>query len=71
MNNKLKEEFKAEYYFARDVIYSISRCFGYLMLLIVCLTAGMKYINYILIISGCALLIEGVIVAKLSKGSTK
>jgi len=40
------------------------------MLLLVCLVVGMGYINYILIISAVTLLIEGIIVANLSKGST-
>jgi len=64
---ELKEEFKAEYFMARDIMYGVSRCLGYTILLIVCFTIGMKYINYILIIPGIALLIEGILVGKLSK----
>jgi len=70
-SKELKEEFKAEYFLCRDVIYSSSRCLGYLVLLVVCLTVGMNYINYILIISAVALLVEGILVAKLSKESVK
>jgi len=65
---ELKENFKAEYYMARDLLFSISRCTGYLLLLIVCLVFGMEYINYILIISAISLLAEGIIAGKLCKG---
>lgn len=70
-SNELKENFKAEYYFARDLMLSISRCIGYMLLLIVCLVFGMEYINYILIIAACALLIEGILVGKLCKNEVK
>ena len=50
-------------------MFCISRCLGYLVLLMVCLTVGMNYINYILIISAIALLLEGVIVGKLSESA--
>lgn len=63
----LKKEFKAEYYFLRDAIYAIARCLGYLILLLVCLTLGMNYINYILIIPAFFILIESLIIAYLNK----
>lgn len=64
---ELKENYKTEYYFARDAIFAFSRCFGYLMLLLICLLLGMEYINYLMVIPAIALLLEGYIVAKLSK----
>ena len=66
-SKELKDEFKAEYYFLKDIMYSISRCSGYLILLIICLIFGMDSINFILIICGISLLLEGVIVSNLSK----
>ena len=66
-SKELQEEYKPEYYLARDGIFAISRCLGYLILLIICLTVGMDYINYILIIPGLALLGECVLISKLSK----
>jgi len=66
-SNELKTEFKAEFYLARDLVYAISRSSGYLILLVVCLTVGMDYIYYILIISGVVLLLEGIIIGRLSK----
>ena len=68
-NSELKENFKAEYYLFRDIMFSVSRCIGYLILLFVCLIFGMEYINYILIISAISLLLEGVIVNKIAKNS--
>lgn len=64
---EVKDEYKAEYYLVRDIMFCISRCLGYLILLIVCLTIGMDYINYILILSAIALLLEGFIVGNLSE----
>ena len=61
----IKNDLKTEYYLARDLIFSISRCLGYLILLVVCLTLGMEYINYILIIPALSLLFEGFIVSKI------
>lgn len=58
----IKKEFKAEYYFFRDFMFSISRCIGYLILLLVCLVFSIDYINIILIIPAISLLLEGVIV---------
>lgn len=65
-DKKLKSSLKAEYFFSRDVIFSISRCLGYLILIIVCATVGMEYINYILIVAGVSLLIEAILVGNLS-----
>lgn len=63
----IKNNFKSEYFLARDVMYSISRCFGYLILLGVCLIFGMQNINYILIISGISLLLETIVVGNILK----
>ncbi|MCH5167092.1 MAG: hypothetical protein J1F35_04280 [Erysipelotrichales bacterium] len=64
---ELKENFKPEYYFTREVLFTISRCFGYSMLLLMCLFLGKEYINYLMIIPAVSLLLEGIIVARLSK----
>ncbi len=66
-SKEIKEEFKAEYYLVRDIMFCISRCLGYLVLLIVCLTLGMNYINYILVISAVSILIESIIAGHLCK----
>jgi len=66
-SKELKDNFKAEYYLFRDIMFSVSRCVGYLILLLVCLIFGMEYINYILIISAISILFEGVIVNKIAK----
>ena len=65
--NEIKNGFKAESYLARDLMFCISRCSGYLLLLIVCITFGIKYINYILVVSAIALLFEGIITGNLCK----
>lgn len=64
---EIKNDFKPEYYCVRDVLFSISRVFGYILLLIVTFIFDKNYISYILIISGLCLFIESIIVAKLSK----
>lgn len=66
-SNELKDDFKSEYYLARDLMYALSRSIGYLALLLVCVILGMEYINYILIISALAILFETIIVGKLCK----
>ena len=66
-SKELQEEYKTEYYLARDVIFAISRCIGYLLLLIVCLTIGLNYINYILIIPAISLFCECILISKISK----
>ncbi len=61
----LAKENKAEYYLTRDVIFAITRCIGYLILLIVSLFAGNNSINYILILPGLSLLLESILLIKL------
>ena len=61
----VKTKFKPEYVFARDLMYAIARCSGYLILLIVCVLFGKEFINYILILSGFALLLESIVTAKM------
>lgn len=63
----LKENYKSEYFLFRDIMFSLSRCLGYLMLLLVCIIFEMNNIYYILIISATSLLVEGIIVNKLVK----
>lgn len=64
-NTALKKEHKAEYFLIRDVTYSISRCLGYGVLFAICLTIGMQYINYLMILCGFSILIEAIFVAQL------
>ena len=64
-SKELKENYKTEYMFAREVMFTIARCSGYLLLLIVCLTFGKDYMNYILIFSGIALLLESIVTSKI------
>lgn len=68
-SNEIKDNYKAEYYLFKDLMYTISRCSGYLVLLIVCLAFGIDIVNYILIICGIALLLQGILVAKLCKNN--
>lgn len=65
-SKELNEELKPEYYCVLDILYAISRCFGYLLLLLVCLMFGMEYINYILILPALAILLEAIYIGKLS-----
>lgn len=67
--NELKKELKEEYFLIHDVIYSISRSFGYLILLIVSWLFGMNYINHILIFAGFSLLIEAHLVTSVYKNN--
>lgn len=62
---ELKRELKVEYYLVRDLVYAISRCTGYAILILVCVLFGMDYINYILIIPGLSLALEALLVAKI------
>jgi len=62
----INTEFKAEYYFLREVMLSISRSLGYLLLLIVSFLGGISFINLILIFCALALLFECFLVGKLS-----
>lgn len=64
---ELKMELKPEYFLARDVLFSISRTIGYIIIFLVVLFVGMDYINYILIIAGFSLFIEAILVGNLSK----
>lgn len=63
---EIKNDFKPEYYFMRDILFSISRSFGYILLLLVTYIFGTEYIYFILIIAGLSLFIESIIVAKLA-----
>lgn len=63
---EIKTTYKAEFYCIRDIVFSISRSIGQVVLLLVCLFWGMENISYILILSAFAILIEGIILGKLS-----
>lgn len=64
---EIKQDYKSEYYLLIDIIYSISRSLGYLLLFIICLTLGMDYIQYLLILPAVSILIQTFIVRKLVK----
>lgn len=64
---EIKQDYKSEYYLLIDIIYSISRSLGYLLLFIICLTLGMDYIQYLLILPAISILIQTFIVRKLVK----
>jgi len=66
-NKEIKTKFKPEYYCMLDILFSISRACGYIILLCVTYLFGSEYINYILIIAGLSLLLEGIVVGKLSE----
>lgn len=65
-SKEIKESYRTEFVFTRDLMYAIARCSGYLILLIVCLVFGKDYIYFILILSGISLLLESVITAKMN-----
>lgn len=69
ISNSTKEinEMKAEFYLVRDLMFSISRIFGYIILLIVCLILGKDKINYIMIIPAISILLETIILVKNQK----
>lgn len=64
---EIKNDFKPEYYCMRDILFSISRSFGYVFLLLVTYVFGTEYIYFILIIAGLSLFTESIIVAKLAR----
>lgn len=66
-NFPVLKEHKAEYYGLRDMIFSASRSVGQVVLLVTCLSFGTGSINYILILPALAILVECIIVGKLSK----
>lgn len=61
----LKSEYKAEFYLVRDLLYSVSRCFGYGLLFLVCIIFGMQYADYLMILCAFAIFIEAITVTKL------
>lgn len=68
-SNKQIQQLKPEFYCARDIAFSISRCIGYITLLIVCLTIGKTSINYVMILPAISILIESIIISLLCKES--
>lgn len=65
--DELKTKYKPEYYCVRDILFSLSRCLGYLLLLLISFLFDFRAINYLLLLPACALLLESIIVGKLSK----
>lgn len=64
-NKILNEGYKAEYYLMIDIMYSISRTLGYLLLFIVCILFGMEHINLLMIICAISLLTESILIARI------
>ncbi len=64
-SKELKSEYKTEYYLFRDIMYAISRCFGYSLLFIVSLTLGLDYINYLMIVCAIAIFLETYFIYKI------
>ena len=64
---ELKSKYKTEFYLARDVLFSITRTLGYIILLFVSILFGSQYIQYVLIICALAFLIESFILAKVNE----
>ncbi len=66
-NKEIKKDLKPEFYLIIDIMFMISRVLGYTLLLVVCLFFGKEYINYLMIIPAISLIIESIIISKLSK----
>ena len=64
--HELKNDLKTEYYLINEFIYSTSRCFGYILLLVVGLL-GTEYVNLVLILPAISILFEGIIIGRLCK----
>ena len=65
-SEQLNKEFKVEFYLVRDIMYSISRCFGFIILLLVCIIFGKQYINYIMFLPAFSLLLEALLIRKIN-----
>lgn len=65
--DELKNDYKPEYFLIREIMFSVARTLGYAILFVVALVWGMDYISYILVIPAVSILIEAIIVGKLSK----
>ncbi len=65
-SKELKETYKSEFYLMNDALLAISRCIGYLSLLLICLTLGMENINYLMLLPAFAILLEGLLLSKLN-----
>lgn len=66
-NDEIKKDLKPEFYLIIDIMFMVSRVLGYTLLLLVCLFIGKEYINYLLIIPALSLIIESIVIGKLSK----
>ena len=63
---ELQNDLKTEYYLVTEFCYSLARCFGYLLLLVVCLFSK-ECLNLVLILPAIAILFEGIIIGNLCK----
>jgi len=70
-SKEIKDDFKMEYYLFRDIMFCVSRCTGYVIMLLICLCFGNTVVNYILVIPAISILIETIMVNKLSKVKIK
>lgn len=66
-NEEIKNNYKSEYYCMREIMYSIARSLGYLLLFVISIIFGSEYISYILILPGIAIFIEVGILYSLAK----
>ncbi len=66
-NEEIKKDLKPEFYMIIDIMFMISRVLGYTLLLLVCVFIGKDYVNYLLIVPAISLLLESIIIGKLSK----
>ena len=66
-SEEIKKDLKPEFYCIIDIMFMISRVLGYTLLLLVCLFIGKEYINYLLIVPAISLILESIIIGKLSR----
>ena len=66
-SKELDHDLKTEFYCTRDILFSVSRCFGFLVLLLVCIILGMDYIHFIMILPAISILIESIVIGRLCK----
>lgn len=69
-SKELDASYKPEFYFVREIMFSISRCLGYLLLFVIISIFGVSTINYLLIICAIAILSQSIVVAKLCEIDT-
>ena len=66
-SKELGHDLKTEFYCMRDILFPVSRCLGFLVLLLVCIILGMDYIHFIMILPAISILIESIVIGRLCK----